>query len=140
MKARPSSQLGIQCASTLFWRALCTRLAWHAGLRSLARTQHPFLAAGTAKGPTPAMTSETTWNGRNWSMRRPCSVCRRLFQYTCRKSSVKRQPDSDTCAVYAGLPANSSIAKTRNSVSIVSSLLTTVSTRGVFSRITWPIR
>ena len=50
------------------------------GFKSLASTAHPFLAAGTAKGPTPANTSATTSSDSNCWTSRSCSVCNREFQ------------------------------------------------------------
>lgn len=66
-----------------------------AGLRSLARTPHPFLPAGIAKGPTPANASQTTSVGLNAVTRRSCSVESREFQYTFEKSNLNVQFDSD---------------------------------------------
>lgn len=74
------------------------------GFRSLPSTLQPFLAAGTANGPTPAMTSTMTSSGSREAMMRSCSECRREFQYTSEKSNVKVQLDSD-CRDQLGLHA-----------------------------------
>lgn len=126
------------------------------GLRSFPNTAHPFLAAGIAKGPTPANTSATTSDGSNSFTRRSCSECKREFQYTWEKSKRKRQLDSlcsrswtkqlvpdismpqcrgwltaeqgahTKSTTKSGSPASTSILKKRNSLSMLSSLLTTV--------------
>ena len=41
-----------------------------------------FFPAGIAKGPTPAIRSQTASPGWNFATSRSCSVCNRLFQYT----------------------------------------------------------
>jgi len=86
--------------SPLMWH-LRSPLVWHLAIRQTggsvcrhrqggepgrARTEQPFCAAGTANGPMPAMTSTTTWPGRNSSTRRLCSASRREFQYTCARA------------------------------------------------------
>jgi hypothetical protein len=44
------------------------------GFKSLANTMQPFLAAGTAKGPTPAKTSATTSDGSKGLTSLSCSI------------------------------------------------------------------
>lgn len=65
---------------TLLSGMLPLRLSAEAGFRSLASTAQPFLAAGKAKGPTPANPSATTWRGLKLDTRRPCSVDSLEFQ------------------------------------------------------------
>lgn len=69
-------------SETLFKMMFCRSQWTDSGLRSLAKTWQPFLAAGTANGPTPANTSYST------------ALCARDF--TIRWRSVPRQQNITT--------------------------------------------
>src|ERR1700760_2116354 len=67
---------------TLFECIAVLREAKLSGFMSFAQTNTPFLPAGTAKGPMPAMTSHTTSPGLKRLMSLVCSASSLLFQYT----------------------------------------------------------
>lgn len=71
-----------QTQLTLFNAIASSNPFAHSGFKSFAHTKTPFFPAGTANGPTPAITSHTISPGLNLSTNLACSVLSRLFQNT----------------------------------------------------------